>query len=70
MPSTLPKGYQERPPFLRITLTLPTELVKFMDAQARRFPSLRGDPNRSAYARELLEAHRAKYLFKRKARKA
>jgi hypothetical protein len=67
--STLPAGYQERPDFLRVTLTLPPDLVQFMDGQSRRFLSVRGDGNRSAYVRELLEAHRDSFVGKRKGRK-
>jgi hypothetical protein len=67
--TTLPTEYQERPEFLRVTLTLPPELVNFMDAQARRFLSVRGDGNRSAYVRELLEAHRDSFVGKRRGRK-
>lgn len=66
----LPKEYQERPPFVRVTVTVPPDLAGFIAEQAKRFPSLRGEGNASAYLRELVEAHRARFLIKRKARTA
>lgn len=68
--TTLPPGYQERPQFVRITVTLPRDLAAFAAQQAKRFPSLRGDANQSAYVRELVEAHRAGFLTKRKVGRA
>lgn len=49
---------------VRMTVTLPADLAAFVMAQAKRFPSLRSDANQSAYLRELVEAHRAKFLTK------
>lgn len=65
MASLLPKEFQERPLFVRITATLSPELAAYVVSQSKRFPSLRGEGNQSAFVRELVEAHRAKFFVVR-----
>jgi hypothetical protein len=64
--NALPVEYQERPTFERVCCTLPPDLADYVRQQARRYPGTRASSNQSAFMRDLVTAHRAKFTTKGK----
>lgn len=62
-------GFGERPKVFRTSYTLPFDLKGFIATRAKMFSRLAGDQNASAYIASLVEADRAAFVKRGKARK-